>query len=365
MKDNGDEYYDEDGEGDFDSEFLDLKTYDEMYRDMRSCVDLCHRDGVIKDVVASNPERYIVKDNDMITMLKAYKECGVKLFLLTNSYWEYTSTAMNYLYHGKKVDIDLQKKNEWLDLFDIVVVGSCKPVYLKDPNLSLFRVNANDGSLLNTDGLYEMEALGPNGAECFLSEGKTFQGGNWLHLQAMLQTKAGEEILYVGDHLYGDVLRSKRTLGWRTAFIVPELPTEIEIYRNNLKLSVQISKLRKLRDELDIWADKIRRNCSQSNSELIKQKLDEIKGDDEVLKSKLSKLGNQYHAAFHPIWGQTFQAGYLDSRFSYYVQNYACLYMSKASNLGYLTNERCFRTSPEMMPHHQILKDPSAIFNDD
>jgi hypothetical protein len=77
-----------------------------------------------------------------------------------------------------------------------------------------------DGSLRNTDGLFEIEALGENGAQKFLDMGKTFQGGNWNHLQAMLDITAGEEILYVGDHLYADVLRSKRALGWRSCFIM-------------------------------------------------------------------------------------------------------------------------------------------------
>ena len=78
-------------------EFLDYKTYGEIYRHIRESVDLCHRDGVIKDEVAINPEKYIVLDKGMISMLKRYRESGVKLFLLTNSFWEYTSTAMNFL----------------------------------------------------------------------------------------------------------------------------------------------------------------------------------------------------------------------------------------------------------------------------
>lgn len=101
-------------------EVLDYKTYAEIYRQVRECVDLCHRDGVIKDEVARNPEKYIIHDKGMIPMLKRYRESGVKLFIVTNSLWEYTSTAMNYLYHGKRVDDELQKKNEWLELFDIV-----------------------------------------------------------------------------------------------------------------------------------------------------------------------------------------------------------------------------------------------------
>jgi len=30
------------------SEFLDMKTYQELYKDVRACVDLCHRDGKLK-----------------------------------------------------------------------------------------------------------------------------------------------------------------------------------------------------------------------------------------------------------------------------------------------------------------------------
>ena len=43
------------------------------------------------------------------------------------------------------------------------------------------------------------------------------------------------EILYVGDHLYSDVLRSKRTLGWRTALVVPEIEDEmiVAFYMHN------------------------------------------------------------------------------------------------------------------------------------
>ena len=78
-------------------EFLDFKTYEEIYRQIRESVDLCHRDGVIKDEVARNPEKYIILDDGMLPMIQRFKESGIKVFLLTNSFWEYTSTAMNYL----------------------------------------------------------------------------------------------------------------------------------------------------------------------------------------------------------------------------------------------------------------------------
>jgi len=339
-------------------EFLDAVTYGEMWRQIRECVDLCHRDGVIKDEVARDPKKYLVHDKGTIPMLKRYKEAGIKVFLVTNSYWEYTSVAMNYLYHGHKVDDELKNKNEWIDLFDLVVVGSCKPAFMLDPRLSLFRINTLDGSLKNTDGLFEIDAVG--GSEAFLEQGRVYQGGNWKHLHALLEVDAGEEILYVGDHLYADVLRSKRTLGWRSAFIVPELEEEMRVFDENKNVLRKIIQLRKLRDELSIYADKVQ----VKGGEDMQRILDEIGDDDFVVKTKLSELASQWHAAFHPEWGAMFQAGYQDSRFAFYVQNYACLYTSRATNLGLAFQSRSFRTTSEMLPHDRLIADVTTEFEE-
>jgi 5'-nucleotidase len=337
-------------------EVLDYKTYEEIYKQIRECVDLCHRDGVIKNEVHRNPADYIMLDKGMVPMLTRFRDEGVKLFLLTNSLWEYTSTAMNFLYHGKRVSDEEQKKNEWLDLFDLVIVGSCKPAYMLDPNLNLFRVKPQDGSLLNTDGVYEIDALGPDGATKFLQQGKTFQGGNWLHLHAMLETSAGEEILYVGDHLYSDVLRSKRTLGWRSAFVMPELEEEMKVFTENAPLATQITTIRQLREELGLLVEDIRRHEDCTDKQ-VQEKLDSLAEQDHLLKSELTKMTRDWHRAFHPIWGAMFHAGYQDSRFAYYVANYACLYTSRATNLGLASSDRGFRTSMEMLPHDRLLND--------
>lgn len=335
-------------------DFLDFKTYGEIYRHIRESVDLCHRDGVIKDEVARNPEKYIVLDKGMIPMLRRYREAGIKVFLLTNSFWEYTSTAMNYLYHGKRVDDELQKKNEWTELFDLCIAGSCKPAFMLDPYLQLFRVNMQDGSLKNTDGIYDIDALGPNGAEEFLKIGKVFQGGNWQHLHKMLGIRSGDEILYVGDHLYADVLRSKRTLGWRSLFIMPELEEEICVFDETLPLRNKIERLRRMRDELELNAEEIRR-LGDLNDPKVQRTLEEMHEDDVIIKSALSTMLEQWHASFHPIWGAMFNAGYQDSRFAFYVENYACLYTSRASNLGLTSKNRSFRTTMESVPHDKIL----------
>lgn len=348
-----------------ENKLLKKKSYADIYKDIRASVDLCHRDGVIKDEVARNPEKYIVKDRGMIDMLRRYRDAGVNTFLLTNSLWEYTSVAMNYLYH-ETVDYDPSKKDEWLQLFDIVIVGSCKPAFLLDPYLNLFRVDTKSGMLTNTDGLFDIEALNSpeqSGTSAFLFKGKVFQGGNWQHLHALLEVEAGEDVLYVGDHLYSDVLRSKRTLGWRTAMIVPELEEEIKVFQQQMPLEKRIAELRCLRDELSSFGDNLRSELNSATDdkekELLMEKLDMVYHDDKKIKEVTSKMNYDYHMAFHPVWGQMFKAGYQDSRFAFYITNYSCLYTSKASNLGLSSTERGFRTSAERAPHDLLLSSNS------
>ena len=54
-----------------------------------------------------------------------------------------------------------------------------------------------------------------------------------------MSVRAPLQVLYVGDHIYGDILRSKKTLGWRTMLVVPELETELEIQVSRAALPVQ------------------------------------------------------------------------------------------------------------------------------
>ena len=39
------------------ADFIARKSYEQLFVDLRKCVDLCHRDGVIKDRVAEDPAR--------------------------------------------------------------------------------------------------------------------------------------------------------------------------------------------------------------------------------------------------------------------------------------------------------------------
>jgi hypothetical protein len=38
-----------------------------------------------------------------------------------------------------------ERNLEWLDLFDLVIVGACKPAFLENDRLPIFRVHPEDG----------------------------------------------------------------------------------------------------------------------------------------------------------------------------------------------------------------------------
>jgi hypothetical protein len=52
-------------------------------------------------------------------------------------------------------------------------------------------------------------------AHCLEHARAWHQGGNYVDLHSMLGVSSGTEVLYVGDHIYGDILRSKKVRGAR------------------------------------------------------------------------------------------------------------------------------------------------------
>lgn len=149
---------------------MQAKSYAELWTDMRRCLDRCHRDGVIKLTVAQDPAKYIVYDEKckrscghvfetrlcwrvftlhtyymlpiicfviclfvctaVFPMLKAMRRAGHKVFLLTNSLFDYTQVVMNYL-EGKKA-LPEQRDSKWMEVFDLIIVGGNKPAFLLD-----------------------------------------------------------------------------------------------------------------------------------------------------------------------------------------------------------------------------------------
>ncbi len=101
-----------------------------LCRDVRAAVDLCHRDGSLKQAVAKDPAKYIHEDSRLIGIMDVYRAAGKKLFVATNSLWDYTHVVMNFLLTGR---VGSDRNEDWLEYFDVVITGqagSPVPLYL-------------------------------------------------------------------------------------------------------------------------------------------------------------------------------------------------------------------------------------------
>ena len=329
---------------DKDPDLFNNKSYEQIYKDIRNAVDLCHRDGVIKDATMADPAKYIVYDENLVPMLQRIKDSGKKVFLLTNSMWEYTDKVMDFLIHG--VDGSKNPKLKWKSLFDVVVVGARKPAFLLDDYLNMFHVD-EDGSLRNIEDKDSINM------DTLVLGDSTFQGGCWADLHNMMEISSGDRILYVGDHVYSDILRSKRTLGWRTCLIIPELEEELEITIQESEKAQEILNLRRLQYDLDEYMDILRQKLLLGSD--VASKIKEAESKSADLKSKLYVLNEEYNAKFNPKWGQLFKAGHRESRFAKQVLDYACLYTSKASNFLFVSPNRAFRPVPQDLLSHERI----------
>ena len=84
-------------------------------------MDLCHRDGSLKQAVAKDPAKYIHEDKRLAGIMEMYRAAGKKLFVATNSLWDYTHVVMNFLKISGRVGN--QRNEDWLEYFDVVITG--------------------------------------------------------------------------------------------------------------------------------------------------------------------------------------------------------------------------------------------------
>jgi hypothetical protein len=206
-------------------------------------------------------------------------------------------------------------------------------------------VNPTDESLINIDSI-------PDNTDEFLKQGKLFQGGNAQLLHKLLQLKSGDRLLYVGDHVYADVLRSKRSLGWRTCLIIPELPSEILNHKRLKKEREEIMSLRKKQFELTDKFDSL----TLLEDDSLKSEIEELSLKLTKLRIDIRKKMDEYQSNYHSRWGPLFKAGFQESRFGQQITNYACIYTSRASNLGLVSPRRNHRPVRDKMAHEHFIE---------
>jgi 5'-nucleotidase len=102
----------------------------------------------------------------------------------------------------------------------------------------------------------------------------------------------GRDVMYVGDHIFGDILKSKKKRGWRTFLVVPELQRELEVWSNKKELFLKLQLL-------DVQMGELYKNMDSSTN---------VKPDLTDLRAKIRETIHNLDMSYG-ILGSLFRCG--------------------------------------------------------
>jgi 5'-nucleotidase len=324
--------------------------YAQIFNDIRECIDEAHRDGSVLDAVANDFPRFVVRDPDLAQTLHKWRSAGKKLFVLTNSRWSYTEKMMTYLLAGA-----MPEYPTWRHFFDAVVVSAAKPAFFQERRPFLER---------------EGETLRPVSGH--LERGRIFEGGNLHDFERMIGV-TGDRILYVGDHIYGDILRSKKESIWRTAMIIQEMNAEVLA---QVECDLELQHLKDLEERRQKSEDELRflqlrfkeltrqveayqnggkglvpTQVLEAERVRVKRGVERVRALLRTVDQELAELETRVDRRFHAYWGSLLKEANETSSFGNQVEEYACVYTAKVSNFLAYSPLQFYRSPRDRMPH--------------
>ncbi len=318
------------------------RDYSELWKDVREAIDEAHRDDSLKSIIRADLGRFIVVDPDLPAALHRLRSAGRRLFLLTNSLWDYTDAVMRFMLDGK-----LPAYTSWRTYFDIIIVGGGKPAFFTDGS-PFVELDPATGAPLHAR---------PTG----LHRGHVYQAGNITDFEKMSGV-GGDRVLYIGDHIYGDILRAKKSSVWRTCMVIQELEQELalsERFADRIRQQDELDrKRRNLEAEIDyqqLVLKTLQKNGDNGAADGAKRQakrlLDDLRATLREVNGTLDGLDAEVDSAYNAWWGPLFKEGAENSRFGEQVEDYACLYTSRVSNFLHYSPLRYFRSPRAKMPH--------------
>ncbi|XP_074546483.1 5'-nucleotidase, cytosolic II, like 1 [Halichoeres trimaculatus] len=302
-------------------------SFRSMYQDVRDAMDFIHDTGALKNRTIKNLEKYVFKDPKLPLLLTRIKN-GAKVFLATNSDFNYTNAIMTYLLQSNVKGGNPQ--DQWRSYFDLIVVDTRKPQFFAEGTV-LRQVDTDTGKL--RIGTYTGD----------LKHGTVYSGGSSDIVCDLLGVK-GKDILYVGDHIFGDILKSKKRQGWKTFLVVPELDRELRVWEERKHIFEEMK-------HLDIILAEIYQH--QENNNLKRYDIGSIQTRMKVLTYRMDMSYGQM--------GSLLRSGARQTLFASQLVRYADLYSSACTNLLQYPINYLFVAPPVLLPHEAISQ-PSVGF---
>ncbi|XP_017409451.1 uncharacterized protein LOC108322011 isoform X2 [Vigna angularis] len=331
--------------------------YKGLYKAVGKALFWAHVEGRLKSEIMSKPELFVEPDPELPLALLDQKEAGKKLLLITNSDYHYTDKMMRHSFN-KFLPNDMS----WRDLFDIVIVSARKPEFFQTSH-PMYEVVTDEGLM----------------RPCFKAQtGGLYSGGSAQMVENSLGIH-GDEILYVGDHIYTDVSQSKVHLRWRTALICRELEEEYNALIGSRSYRESLVELINQKEVVGDLFNQLRLALQRRSKDRPAQTLAATNMNDEDLTDSMQKLlivmqrldkkiAPMLEAdgeLFNSRWGFLSRAGLWDkSHLMRQIEKYADIYTSRVSNFLDYTPFMYFRSQEQNLAHDSYTYYCSQINNE-
>uniref|UniRef100_A0A6Q2YYC2 5'-nucleotidase, cytosolic II, like 1 n=1 Tax=Esox lucius TaxID=8010 RepID=A0A6Q2YYC2_ESOLU len=287
-------------------------SFRSMFQDVRDAMDYVHESGSLKERTLKNLDKYVIRDPNLPVLLTRIKQVS-KVFLATNSDYTYTEAIMKYLLETPpctKVQYLARPKTQWRAYFDLVVVDTRKPLFFAEGTV-LRQVDTNTGKL--RIGTYTGD----------LQHGTVYSGGSSDIVCDLLDVK-GKDILYVGDHIFGDILKSKKRQGWKTFMVVPELSRELQVWKD-------------MRCKYEWGLENVHLDSSSPECPEI-----------HAIQTRMKMVTYRMDMSYGKM-GSLLRSGSRQTLFASQLMRYADLYSSNCINLLYYPFSYLFRATPTLV----------------
>jgi hypothetical protein len=175
---------------------------------------------------------------------------------------------------------------------------------------------------------------------------------------------SGDEILYVGDHIFGDVHVSKNVLRWRTALIVRELEHELVSAFDAEPALSELAALMQEKEALEKEHCRYRLLLTRMRGQYgpalpieadteaeISLALGKLRSAINLIDDKVGPLAKLASEVGNVHWGPIMWAGNDKSHFARQVERYADVYTSRVSNFTFASPFVYLRSPRGTMPH--------------
>ncbi|KAJ8539766.1 hypothetical protein K7X08_014018 [Anisodus acutangulus] len=330
--------------------------YKGLYKAVGKALFRAHVEGQLKSEIMSKPELFVEPDPELPLALLDQKEAGKRLLLITNSDYHYTDKMMQHSFNRY-----LPNDMSWRDLFEMVIVSARKPEF--------FQMSHPMYEVVTGEGLMR---------PCFKARpGGVYSGGSAQMVESSLNVH-GDEILYVGDHIYTDVSQSKVHLRWRTALICRELEEEYNALIDSQQQRATLIDLINQKEVLGDLFNQLRLALQRRTLGRPAQTLAATHMDDNELTESMQKLLvvmqrldqkigpmlDEDGDLFNKRWGYLSRAGLWDkSHLMRQIEKYADIYTSRVSNFLHYTPFMYFRAQEQNLAHDSYTFDHLRLDN--